>query len=212
MYQTKKPERNELAHIYHSIREITGDVDAIQSNNGGKDQLKNIQDKLYQIQEKILTNLVEDMVLHEIGKMQKSYTEPKLDLGRAVALIEEVEKKAAQMKLSVIIAVYNQAAHPIAVHCMDDAYIASYDVATNKAYTSAALKMSTAVLKNLSQPGQELYGIQHTNQGKIVIFGGGMPLIHNGKIVGAIGVSGGTEEQDTFLAAYGSEKLEEVMA
>ena len=64
---------------------------------------------------------------------------------------------------------------------MDGAYIASYDIAVNKTFTSAGLKMSTAELANLSQPGQPLYGIQHTNEGKIVIFGGGEPLEIDGK-------------------------------
>ena len=95
---------------------------------------------------------------------------------------------------------------------MDGAYIASYDIAVNKTFTSAGLKMSTAELANLSQPGQPLYGIQHTNEGKIVIFGGGEPLEIDGKIIGAIGVSGGTAEQDTMLAAYGKEVLKEVIS
>ncbi len=212
MYQTKKPDGNKLASIYHSIREITSDVEAVQISTEIKDQLIKIEKKLYQTQEQLLTTIIEDMINAEGSNIHKPLVEKKLGLKEAVALIEIVEKKAAEMNLSVIIAVYNEAAHPIAVHCMDDAYIASYDIATNKAYTSAALKMSTAVLKGLSQPGQDLYGIQHTNQGKIVIFGGGMPLIQNGTIIGAIGVSGGTEAQDTVLAEYGSNRLEEVMA
>ena len=90
---------------------------------------------------------------------------------------------------------------------MDDSYIASYDVAFNKAYTSVALKMSTIKLKELSQPRGPLYGIQQTNEGKIVVFGGGEPLILDGKLIGGLGVSGGSEEQDTGLAAFGSSVL-----
>lgn len=95
---------------------------------------------------------------------------------------------------------------------MDGAYIASYDIAVNKTYTSAGLKMSTAKLGELSQPGQPLYGIQFTNEGKIVIFGGGEPLESEGNIIGALGVSGGSAEEDTFLAAYGREILKEVIS
>ena len=92
---------------------------------------------------------------------------------------------------------------------MDDAYIASYDIAVQKAFTVVSLKMSTATLKPLAQPGGSLYGIQFTNGGKIVIFGGGEPLKNReGQIVGGIGVSGGTEAQDTALAAYGKEIFE----
>ena len=69
-----------------------------------------------------------------------------------------------------------------------------------------------AVLGELARPGEPLYGIQHTNGGRIVIFGGGEPLIYNGKIIGALGVSGGTAEQDTSLAAYGASLLKEVIS
>jgi uncharacterized protein GlcG (DUF336 family) len=65
--------------------------------------------------------------------------------------------------------------------------------------------MSTKTLKPMAQPGGSLYGIQFTNGGKIVIFGGGEPLTVNGKIIGGLGVSGGSEEQDTRLAEMGKE-------
>ena len=72
--------------------------------------------------------------------------------------------------------------------------------------------MSTIELKPLAQPGASLYGIQFTNGGKIVIFGGGDTLTDgNGHIVGGLGVSGGTEEQDTALSAYGKKYFEEQM-
>ena len=71
--------------------------------------------------------------------------------------------------------------------------------------------MSTAQLAELSQPGQDLYGIQFTNNGKIVIFGGGEVLEYDGQIVGALGVSGGTAAQDTAIAAYGQEVCQEVV-
>lgn len=133
-----------------------------------------------------------------------------ISLKQAKALIEKVEEKAEEMGVKAVIAVSNACANPVAVHCMDNSYIASYDVAFQKAYTVVALKISTIELKQLSQPGGPLYGIQHTNQGRIVIFGGGEPLTANGRIVGGIGVSGGSEEQDTALAAYGRKVFEEV--
>lgn len=131
-----------------------------------------------------------------------------ISLNQAKALIEKVEEKAREMGVIAVIAVSNACANPVAVHCMDNSYIASYDVAFQKAYTVVALKMPTIELKQLSQPGGPLYGIQHTNQGRIVIFGGGEPLLANGRIVGGLGVSGGSEEQDTALAAYGREVFE----
>lgn len=136
----------------------------------------------------------------------------KMTLGLAKALIQKIEEKAASMGLAVVTAVSDASGRPVAVHCMDDAYIASFDVALNKTFTSASLKMSTAKLATLCQPGQSLYGIQYTNGGKIVIFGGGEPLEAEGKIIGALGVSGGTAAQDTALAAYGKEAFKEVAA
>lgn len=136
----------------------------------------------------------------------------KMTLKVANALIEKVKAKAVSMGIPVVVAVADKSGRPVAVQCMDDAYIASYDIAVNKAFTSASLKMSTETLSTLSRPGDSLYGIQFTNEGKIVIFGGGEPLEAEGKIIGALGVSGGSAEQDTALAAYGREALKEVIA
>ncbi len=134
-----------------------------------------------------------------------------MSLKLANALIEKVKAKAAGMGVNVVVAVSDKAGRPVSVQCIDDAYIASFDIAINKTYTSASLKMSTAQLANLSQPGQDLYGIQFTNNGKIVIFGGGEVLEADGHIVGALGVSGGTAEEDTAIAAYGKEVFKEVL-
>ena len=121
----------------------------------------------------------------------------------AVELIGKIEAKAAEWDMRVVTAVSDAAGRPVAVHCMDGAYIGSFDVALNKTYTSIAFQMSTARLGSLSGPGGSLYGIQFTNNGRIVIFGGGEVLRRGEVIVGALGVSGGSAEQDTALAAYG---------
>ena len=134
-----------------------------------------------------------------------------IGLKKAKLLIELVEKKAAEMGVNAVVAVSDTGARPIAVECMDNSYIASFDVALKKAYTVVALKMPTIKLKGLAQPGESLYGIQFTNDGQIIVFGGGDPLVYNGKIIGGIGVSGGTEEQDTALSAYGASCIRQIM-
>ena len=136
----------------------------------------------------------------------------KMTLEKANALIEKVQAKASEMGVRAVVAVADQAGRPVSVQSMDGAYIASFDIALNKSFTSASLNMSTEALSHLSQPGQPLYGIQFTNDGKIVIFGGGEVLEAEGKMIGALGVSGGTAEQDTELAAYGREVFKEVIA
>lgn len=136
--------------------------------------------------------------------------EPKMTLDMAKALTLAIENKAKEIGVEAVIAVSNAGARPVLVHAMDESYIASFDIAVNKAYTVVSLKMSTSELKKIAKPGESLYGIQFTNNGQIVIFGGGVPLFQNGKIIGGLGVSGGTEEQDTFLADYGKEFFEKL--
>ncbi len=131
-----------------------------------------------------------------------------MPLALAVKLIEQIEAKAAEWNMRVVTAVSDASGRPVAVHCMDGAYMGSFDVALNKTYTSIAFQMSTAELGKLSQPGMSLYGIQFTNEGRIVIFGGGEVLTQNGVIIGALGVSGGSAQQDTELAAYGKKMFE----
>ena len=143
-------------------------------------------------------------IVAEVLKQVRNEQNKKLTLEIADKLINAVNEKAKEMGVNAVCAVSNSEGNIIAVKCMDDSYIASYDIAVNKAFTVTALKMSTKTLKPMAQPGQPLYGIQFTNNGKIVIFGGGDPLYHNGKIVGGLGVSGVTEEQDTILSEYGS--------
>ena len=168
--------------------------------------------------EQDITNAVK-AVLEEMKGNSSPHTEGhicqckkhEMTLKAANALIAKVQEKAAQMGVPVVSAVADKAGRPVAVQCMDGAYIASFDIALNKAFTSASLKMSTEALSHVSQPGQSLYGIQFTNGGKIVIFGGGEPLEADGKIVGALGVSGGNAEQDTEIAAYDKDIFKQVI-
>ena len=152
---------------------------------------------------------MENTVRDIIRKMKASST---MNLDLALRLMEKVEAEAARMGVKAVVAVSDASGRPVAIHCMDGAYIGSYDVALNKTYTSVAFQMSTAKLAELAAPGGSLYGIQHTNEGKIVIFGGGEPLYLEDVLIGAIGVSGGTAEQDTKLGEYGKNILKEVIA
>ena len=127
-----------------------------------------------------------------------------MTLDAAERLSAAVLAEAERIGVRAVVCVSDGAGNPKLVKCMDDAYLASYDVAVNKAYTVVALKMATIDLKPLAQPGASLYGIQFTNGGRIVIFGGGDPIFgEGGRIVGGLGVSGGSEEQDTALSAFG---------
>ena len=155
------------------------------------------------------TNNMESIV-REILKQVKAPVTMSLDL--ALKLMEKVEEEAKRIGIKVVVAVSDASGRPVAVHCMDGAYMGSYDIAVNKTYTAVAFQMPTAKLAELAAPGGSLYGIQFTNQGQVVIFGGGEPLYIDDVMIGAIGVSGGSAEQDIYLGTYGKNILKEVIA
>ncbi len=212
----KDTKKSNFSEIYQDLSRLAGLLEEISVKSADmklSGDLRLMKHKLLKYRTGMIETAVKEAVKEYLPSIQSGSKPDVKDitLEQAVMLINLIEEKAWDMGMKVVTAVYNSAARPVAIHCMDDAYIASFDVAENKAYTSAALKMSTTVLKNLSQPGQELYGIQHTNQGRIVIIGGGEPLIYQGRLIGSLGVSGGTEEEDRNLAVFGRNKLEEVM-
>lgn len=152
----------------------------------------------------------ENVVSSVAGVVSALKENENMSLSLALALTEYVKAKASEMNVNAVVAVTDGGGHPISVQCMDSSFIASYDIALNKAYTSVALKTSTKELSTLACPGGSLYGIQFTNNSRIVIFGGGAPLKdRNGKILGGLGVSGGTEEEDTLLALLGEQMFSE---
>ncbi len=124
-----------------------------------------------------------------------------LTLERAKRLIQEIETYAAAQGKAAVIAVCNAQGNPIAVHVMDGSYLVSFDVAVKKAYTAVAVKMSTMELSALVQPGETFYGLQKLD--KVITFGGGVPLYIGGVLVGGLGISGGTGEEDHALCEYG---------
>ena len=132
-----------------------------------------------------------------------------LNLELSKVLLGKIEKKATSNGLPVVIAIANQWGNIIAVHFMDGALPGSYDVAVNKAYTSAIYRLGTLELGQMSKSGQTLQGIDSADS-RIVIFGGGYPLKINNKVVGSLGVSGGNGEQDDEIALYGANVVDEL--
>ncbi|RNF39549.1 GlcG/HbpS family heme-binding protein [Planococcus salinus] len=120
----------------------------------------------------------------------------KITLETAKKLIDAAEKEAANLGVAMVISIVDDGGNMVAVHRMDDAWLASVDIAQNKAWTSVALKMPTAGLAEATVPNAELYGLNTTNNGRIVVFGGGIPLMKDGKVVGAVGASGSAVEHD----------------
>lgn len=134
----------------------------------------------------------------------------RITLDSAKRLIEKIEQEALRRNKPSVIAVCTPDGNPVAVHVMDGSFLVSFDMAVKKAYTSVAVKMSTMELSRLTQPGQTFYGLGKMSD-NIVIFGGGVPLKVGDTIIGGLGISGGTGEEDNSLAEYGLQVLKEVL-
>lgn len=126
-----------------------------------------------------------------------------LCLEDAKRVIAAAEDKAIAEGLRMNIAVVDVGGDLVAFERMDKAWLGSIDIAINKAYTAVAFNMTTEALGNASQPGEPLFGIHASNDGKLIIFGGGIPLYRNGELVGAIGVSGSSVPNDILVAEAG---------
>lgn len=128
----------------------------------------------------------------------------KMTLDLALKMIKAAEKKAESIKVPQIIAVVDAGGNLVAQHRMDGAILASIDISCSKAFTAVATKVPSHLLGEAAQAGGPLFGVNTTNSGKIVIFGGGYPVTDkNGEVIGAIGVSGGTVEEDMLCAEAG---------
>ena len=121
-------------------------------------------------------------------------------LADAKRMIEAGEKKAAEIGQPMSIAVADAGGNIVAHVRMDGAWIGSIDISQKKAYTSRAFDIATKDLAEHSQSGKQFFGIHASNNGKIMIFAGGVPLKKDGQVVGAVGVSGGSGDQDHAVA------------
>ena len=201
----KIPEENEevlIAYLlYIIIKKIQRRFTLLSKSKEIKLELINYIDKsrhffhvVYKfIQEKIMIKYVIELISEKL-----SSTENNLSLEKARKIIRAGEKKAKEMNLSAVFAVVNSEGNLIIEERMDNAILVSVEVAYKKAYTAAALKLNTQDLTALVQPGAMFYGLQ--SDPKYIVFGGGMLLKVDGKIVGAIGVSGGSAQEDIEIA------------
>ncbi|WP_396657364.1 heme-binding protein [Microbacterium sp.] len=119
-------------------------------------------------------------------------------------VIAAAEKRADEVGQPMNIAVVDAGGNLVAHVRQDGAWIGSVNISINKAWTSRAFDIATKDLGDNSQPTQQFYGIHATNGGKVAIFAGGVPLSRDGKVVGAVGVSGGSGEQDQTVAEAGA--------
>lgn len=150
----------------------------------------------YQAPEEQLSEALIREVMKRVGMQTR------INLENAKQLIDNIEKEAERRGAKAVIAICTPEGNPVAVHAMDGAFLVSFEAAMKKAYTSVAVQMPTIELAKMAQPGQTFYGVDKLKD--VVTFGGGVPIKDGNRIIGGIGVSGGTGEEDHALAQYGA--------
>jgi uncharacterized protein GlcG (DUF336 family) len=123
-----------------------------------------------------------------------------VDLADARRIIAAGERKAIEIGIPYNIAVADAGGGLVAHVRMDGAWLGSVDIAVNKAWTARAFDMSTEELSHVTQSGQQGFGLNTTNDSRVVIFGGGIPIKRDGVVIGAVGASGGSVDQDIAVA------------
>ena len=203
----KTPEENEevlIAYLlYIIIKKIQRRFLLLSKSRGIRLELINYINKsrdflhiVYKfIQEKVMVKYVMELVSEKLSSIDMDNN---LSLEKARKIIRAGEKKAKEMNIAAVFAVVNPEGNLIIEERMDNAILVSVEVAYKKAYTAAALKLNTQDLTALVQPGAMFYGLQ--SDPKYIVFGGGMLLKVDGKIVGAVGVSGGSAQEDMEIA------------
>ena len=126
-----------------------------------------------------------------------------ITLEDARRVVSAAEEKAREIGQPMDIAVLDGGRNLKSFARMDGAWLGSIEIAIDKAYTSTSFEMSTEDLASQAQPGQPLFGINTTSNSRVVIFAGGIPIERDGQVVGAVGVSGGTPDQDQQVAEAG---------
>ncbi|WP_455278307.1 GlcG/HbpS family heme-binding protein [[Eubacterium] cellulosolvens] len=127
----------------------------------------------------------------------------KLKLEGAKIILKASEAKAKEIGVPMSIAIVDEGCNLIAFEKMDGAKITSIDIAINKAFTAAGSRKGTHEYAEVASPGKPAFGIHVSNQGRFIIFGGGLPISIKGEVVGGVGCSSGTAEQDREVAQAG---------
>lgn len=150
--------------------------------------------------------MIKERVIEKIHA--KNACKPEFNLATARRLALYAEEKANQMQLPIVFSAVDGGGNLILLNRMEGALIASVDISIGKAYTANALKIPTDVAGALSEPDAPLRGLERTNDNRLVLFGGGLPYTVDGEVIGGIGVSGGSVEQDMEIAAYALDRIQ----
>lgn len=164
--------------------------------------INRISDYLFQLGRKINMDI-------EVSRIKEAVEQKVIisrELEHAKAIADASEKRAHDMGVPVTIAITDSGGHLMLLRRMDGCLLGSLDIAQSKAKTSVMLRMRTEQVGELSQPGMPLYGIEQSNGG-LTPFGGGLPIYKNDRLIGGIGISGGSVEEDIIIATAGLEVM-----
>jgi uncharacterized protein GlcG (DUF336 family) len=140
----------------------------------------------------------------------------KLDLKEARHMARAALEKAGEIRVAETVCIVDDGGYPIALERMDGARVTGPQIAWNKAFTAAAHRRSTHLFtqppSGPALPGNEAFGIQWSFEGRFAAFVGGFPVVVNGEVIGGVGLSGGTGEQDTRCGLAALQALKELVA
>lgn len=163
-------------------------------------------------QQQIMTEQSQETTTTESNKQGNSLrTTRQLTLSAGKQILDAMEQKAEEIQVPSVLTVTDAEGNLIGQRRMDDAWLPSVNISRNKAYTAAGLEMPTHNLADVTVPGESLWGLQVTDEGRLVVFGGGFPLKAENTVVGAVGASGGQVSQDRQVASAGVEKFKELV-
>ena len=131
----------------------------------------------------------------------------KITLAAAKLMGEKALEKCEEIGKPFVFSVVDAGGHVLYTQRMEDAFVTSVSIAIDKAFTAATMKRGTHMLTERIKPESELFGLNHTNNGRIIPFGGGLPVIVDGEVIGGVGASGGTVEEDIAVATAALEAL-----
>ena len=163
------------------------------------------------VQEQEIEDLKEQVrriVSETLGKGEKGECKMDMSLDSLKRMASYVEEKANEIGVPVVFSAVDEGGNLLYLQRMEGALLISIKVSQDKAYTSCVLKCPTSALADITKPGESLWSLHNSGDGRIVCFGGGYHIEVDGKIIGAIGVSGGTAEQDMAVATYALDKMQ----
>ena len=124
----------------------------------------------------------------------------KLTLKAAMLMGQKALEKCEEIGKSFVFTVVDAGGNVLYTQRMEDAFFTSVGIATDKAFTAAAVKKGTHILTGIVKPESDLFGLNLTNGGRIITFGGGLPILVDGEVIGGVGVSGGSIDEDIAVA------------